>query len=790
MVLKEKKLPGNKKTRKRIGKTPKHNKTELAFKGKLNSWHNLSGANKPNKASGDFSTRKDLTDLQEVEEALRESQEFNNILLDNAPNQIVVINPDTSIKYVNPSWEKLNGWTKEEVIGLKIPYPWWTEEQRTEEFSNIFKETLAGGSGKGEAMCRKKNGELYWIVMNWTPVKKEGQLQYLLVNSVDITEQKIAEKALQENEEKYRNLIENSKDSICIVDLKGNIQFANEASVQLVGYSLDEAIGMNLKEMVPLKNWPIALAKLREAKKGKWIPYFETAIKRKDGTIVPVEAGGRAIMEGGKATKLQIIVRDITERKLSELEYKTIVQTTLDGFWLTDMKGRFLDVNDAYCRLIGYSRNELLKMSITDIEAVEKPEATAARITKIEEVGGDKFETHHRCRNGKIIDVEISVNYIRVGGGRMFVFIHDITKRKQAEEKLRQSEEFNSSLMKNAPNPVSVINPDTSIRYVNSSFERLTGFTSDEVIGMKAPYPWWPEESREGFKSILMEDLKGGSSTREKQLLKKNGEPLWVEFSITSVLHNGITTYLLVNWVDITERKKMQEQIIMEDRLASIGQLSSGIAHEINNPLTSIITFSDLLLQREFPDDVKEDLKAINDEALRTARIVKNLLTFARRQPQEKKPTDINEVIQKTLELRAYDQKINNIQVYVHLNPNLSQVLGNSSQLQQVFFNIIINAEFFMLESHGKGILNIATKKVGDFVRISFVDDGPGISKEKIRHLFTPFFTTKEVGKGTGLGLSICHGIIIEHRGRIWAESEVGKGATFFVELPIYYEPI
>jgi len=222
-----------------------------------------------------------------------------------------------------------------------------------------------------------------------------------------------------------------------------------------------------------------------------------------------------------------------------------------------------------------------------------------------------------------------------------------------------------------------------------------------------------------------------------------------------------------------------------QDRLASLGQLVSGIAHELNNPLTGVIGFSDMLLKRDLPDDVKEDLKVINDEAMRTARIVKNLLTFARKQPEGKTAVDIHENIRGVLNLRDHEQKVNNIRVITHFASDLPQVMGNSSQLQQVFFNIVINAEFFMLEAHQKGNLTITTERIGDFVRASFADDGPGISNENMKHLFIPFFTTKEVGKGTGLGLSICHGIITEHGGRIYAESEPGKGATFVVELPV-----
>jgi signal transduction histidine kinase len=230
----------------------------------------------------------------------------------------------------------------------------------------------------------------------------------------------------------------------------------------------------------------------------------------------------------------------------------------------------------------------------------------------------------------------------------------------------------------------------------------------------------------------------------------------------------------------------MEEQLIVTDRLASIGELSAGIAHEINNPLTGVIGFSDLLSEREgLPDDVKEDLKVVNREARRTADVVKNLLIFARKHDVEKTTTDINKVIQNVLDLRTYEQKVNNIEVKTSLPPDLPEINADAFRLQQVFLNIVINAEFFMNEAHGRGTLTITTERIKDVIRASFTDDGPGIAEEAINHLFDPFFTTKEVGKGTGLGLSICYGIITEHGGRIYAESEPDKGTTFVVELPI-----
>jgi two-component system NtrC family sensor kinase len=281
--------------------------------------------------------------------------------------------------------------------------------------------------------------------------------------------------------------------------------------------------------------------------------------------------------------------------------------------------------------------------------------------------------------------------------------------------------------------------------------------------------------------------MKGNKVRAEYTFARKDGSEFLGEVN-SSVLRDtaGKVIGSISITEDITERRRMEEQLIITDRLASIGELASGVAHELNNPLTSVIGFSELLLGRKnIADDIREDLNMINREAQRTAGVVRNLLTFARKHSPEKQSVDINSVLKKVLELRAYEHRISNIQVNTKFATELPETMADSFQLQQVFLNIIINAEYFMIQARGRGALDITTELGGGMIRITITDDGPGISKENLKHLFTPFFTTKEVGKGTGLGLSICYGIITAHGGKIYAESEYGKGATFTVELPI-----
>jgi signal transduction histidine kinase len=237
------------------------------------------------------------------------------------------------------------------------------------------------------------------------------------------------------------------------------------------------------------------------------------------------------------------------------------------------------------------------------------------------------------------------------------------------------------------------------------------------------------------------------------------------------------------------ERRELEQKAQIIDRLVSVGEMVSDIVLEINNPLASVIGFSELLLDRELPEDIRADVKTIYEDAQQVASVVKRLLLFTRRHKPERTYVNINDIIAITLNLRAYEMEAGNIKVTTQLDPDLPGTMADGGQLQQVFLNIILNAETEMKSAHGKGNLFVKTETVDNTLRISFKDDGLGITKENLERIFGPFFTTREVGKGTGLGLTICRRIITEHGGRIYAKSKSGKGATFIVELPVAAEP-
>jgi len=276
------------------------------------------------------------------------------------------------------------------------------------------------------------------------------------------------------------------------------------------------------------------------------------------------------------------------------------------------------------------------------------------------------------------------------------------------------------------------------------------------------------------------------------RLKRADGTTVWVEITAAAEAVNGaVRIDALVR--DVSERKKLDDQsrdlyhqLLQAEKLAALGQTISGVAHELNNPLATILTWAERLAERPLDDATRRGISTILSESERAAKIVRNLLTFSRKRQSTRTMVDLNHVVRDTLALRAYEQRVTNITVIDALASGLPQVFADAHQLQQVLLNLVINAEQAMLSAHGRGLLVVRTwhEAERECVVLEINDDGPGVPGDVQQKIFDPFFTTKEVGKGTGLGLTVAYAIVQEHGGRIRVESR-GAGASFFVELPI-----
>ncbi len=361
-------------------------------------------------------------------------------------------------------------------------------------------------------------------------------------------------------------------------------------------------------------------------------------------------------------------------------------------------------------------------------------------------------------------------------------------------QQIKTSEERYRDLFTNAYDLIFTIDRKLRILSINKIGPALTGYPEIEMIDQPlqqfcVPEAWSHAEGQ--FADLIM-----GRSIQpfELQLRRKDEETVILEIS-ARLVSDGNRGNESIHCIarDMTERRHLEEQLIHSEKLSAIGQLVAGVAHELNNPLTSISGYTQLMMRdKGLPEAVLSDLKHINIQAERAARIVQNLLVFAREHKPQRLQVDLNEVVRSTLSLRAYQLRVDNIKVVSELDLNLPQTVADPFQLQQVVLNLINNAHQAMAEQGESGTLTLRTVIVPDKnpaapvkLVIAVGDTGVGIPARDLSRIFDPFYTTKPVGQGTGLGLSICYGIIQEHSGRIWAESEVGVGTTVLVELPL-----
>jgi PAS domain S-box-containing protein len=335
------------------------------------------------------------------------------------------------------------------------------------------------------------------------------------------------------------------------------------------------------------------------------------------------------------------------------------------------------------------------------------------------------------------------------------------------------------------------VDNQTRVFYMNTAGEKLTGCSLANAYQrpLKELLHSWPQQ-------ILNIAQQSSRTATQEIRIEENGKYSWYEIGSSLIYDsagNVMGKVLLVRDVSdrvkaTQEKNEMESKAHLASRLATVGQMAAGICHEINNPLTAVLGYSDLLTTQDLPEDIKQEFEYIREGSRRIANIIRQLLAFSRETKPERKMVDINDIVENMLKLREYELRIANITVLTELAPDLPFTLADAGQLQQVFINIVLNAEAEMKLAHGQGTLLIKTEYVDDTIRILFKDDGPGIPNENMDRIFEPFFTTRKVGEGTGLGLSVCHGIIKEHNGRIYVRSEQGKGATFIVELPLLIE--
>ncbi len=603
---------------------------------------------------------------------------------------------------------------------------------------------------------------------------------------------------VRESEMRYRVLFELSMDAMFLVDgTTGYYLDANPAAERLTGRSAAELKTMTRDDLIP-----------EDA---------DDAIKQVGGEAVPTDRGEISYSgldwqkRWGLLTTIPLdenrtyaIIRDITERKQaeeslreSEEKYRSLFDSMLDGFAHHEMvlndEGQpvdyvFRSVNAAFERLTGLRREDVVGRSVREV------------LPGIEDDPADWIGTYGKVAlHGEEVHFEqfseqlqqwYSVSAYCPQKGQFVTLFHNITGRRRAEAELKESREWLSTTLLSIGDAVIATDDRGHVTLLNPVAQTMTGWNEQDAVGkpLQEIFNIVNEETGEQAESPVAKVMREGvvvGLANHTLLVARDGTIRPVDDSGAPIRDDsGNIKGVVLVFRDITERKHMEERAQQSQILASLGEMTAGIAHEVNNPLAAILLYSELVAQADAPAAVQKDIRVIRNEARRASKIMKDLLTYSRKAAPIMRQLDIHKTIKKVVDMRRYQESVRNIDTDVRLADGPLRSRGSASQLTQVFMNLIVNAEESVEKSDDKRIV-VTTETLGEVVRISIADSGGGIRQENLGRVFTPFFSTKPVGKGTGLGLATCHGIVTAHGGQIRAENNDMGGATFIVELPL-----
>ena len=596
-------------------------------------------------------------------------------------------------------------------------------------------------------------------------------------------------------------------DFIVVHDEQHNVLRVNRSLADFVGIAPEQLIGINMRALEALSTGAsphsCPFCRAGDGLDEYVHPVLERTYLISTSRIHAASQGppsrgvgamGRGETGTSSAQQLQTVhvLKDITDRREAERRYRELFDNIQEGIFFSTPQGRFVEVNDAMVRILGYgSREEVIQLDIPT-QVYFSPRRREELAELLERQGGlHNQEEIFRRKDGSPVRVFMNCFAVRDSAGRILQYrglILDITGLRQSQTELQKERDFSNKILNHTQSLILVTDTEGVISYANRRWSGL-GFQQNQILGHRLPDLCAPPR-RAALREALAA-VEAGQQVDNFDLPLLRGDGVSAQFSVNLspiIGENGRVSSIVVVMSDVTDSAMLRSKLLHAEKMAAVGQLVSGVAHEVNNPLTAILGFTDLLLANpEVPESARRELGVILQEAQRTKQIVQNLLSFARQMPPHRQPVQLNSILQRTVHLRSYDFISHGIQVVERLDESLPQVVGDSHQLQQVFLNILNNAYDAVRETARPARIEIMSARANSFVEISFRDNGVGIADpEKI---FDPFFTTKDVGKGTGLGLSICYGIVREHGGEIACHNNLdSEGATFIVRLPVASE--
>jgi two-component system, cell cycle sensor histidine kinase and response regulator CckA len=592
---------------------------------------------------------------------------------------------------------------------------------------------------------------------------------------------------IMRSQRNFKELIDSMDDPACAVSLDGTLRTVNKRVAELAQLTYSQLVGSKIYDLIdePTRE-ELEHGVGRFLEKKRWAGMVRLRLKNNSRPLY-FDCVLNGIMKGDEVVGASILGRDVTEQREKELRFTELFETLQEGVYFSTPDGKLLDANPALVSVLGYEEKKDLLAAEPAALNFDAGPPVLGRAT--DDRGGVRTrEIKLRRKDGKaamFLDTSRAVwdaagNIIRYQGTLV-----DITETRSMERQLKQQEEFRSRLLESFPDLILVVDLEERYTFVSSRAQDILGYKPEEMMGKKISEMGDHSPDMASLWSIVVTGQQVFGSA-EYGMHHRDGSWRTMRASGSQLVDaEGNVSGVIFSVRDITIERKMEQQIVEGERLAAMGAMIGGVAHELNNPLTSILGVSELLQDTETNETSRKQLGMLQQQARRAAEIVQNLTYFSRPPAPGKSRINLVDVVERTLNLHAYSLRKNNITVDFLKESGVPYALGDPHQLMQVFLNLIVNAEQAIREARDRGTLRIRLGKGEGSVWVSFQDDGPGVAKENLASIFDPFYTTKRPGRGTGLGLSICKSVMKEHNGSVEAANAPNGGAVFTVTLPV-----
>jgi PAS domain S-box-containing protein len=729
--------------------------------------------------------------------------------IDFSPFPIIVFTEERCIYHFNAAFSNLVGFPLTKLVGSRAPFPFWLPEK-----TSLYTRKFFHVNSQQKFPFRTDQNQIIWVLAINKIETAPDSSNYTITFLQDITAQQSAQTELKESRRSLENILDAVPMPMSISSFPDGVFLnVNEAFVKTSGYSRKHFIGLPSGKL----NWQDEVARdtVRRLVSGKK-KFSEAEIRILSRTGKPHVAllSARAVKFNNQEATIAVSV-DITKMKKAEQALReseafnaSLLRDAPNPILVINLDNSIRFVNPAFIKMTGFSKKELLGARPpypwwpnTKTGAYSKENQDASN----QEINGLERKIWNKKKESQWISISTR-HVIEDGCIKYFVIIWtDITQRKNAEETLREAEQFNSTLLNDAPNPILVRNADGTFKYANPAFEKLTGYRLAEFVNTLPPAPWWPpdkvDEYRQADKAVNDSEI----FFFERLFHKKDGTPFWVNLSVRRITdNNGSIKYYLANWVDVTERKQREEKLHasyqkeklqreeLEEEARLRGHFINILAHELRTPITPILASTDMLkglyknkkdsLQKKLVDNIANSASTLThrlEELLEMARHARGAFKL-NIQPVDLKSYFNGVIARFKPSLDQHNQKL-----VVAIPASCPSAELDASRLEQVFVNLLSNASKFSADGSS---IYLTVQITGPEMRVDIRDNGIGIDPDAQRRLFQPYYRVEQDRHqfpGLGLGLAVSKQIIDAHGGQIWVVSEKGQGSTFSFKVPL-----